>query len=412
MYLETKYILIFYFRTLLLLFGIYIFTMIFQAVKVNSLRYSDVANEVVVVRSKANKNGQPKLGSNDANIVSNTSLTIGNQDEVRHVAFLKVHKTASSTAQNIFLRFGNSRKLNFVLPHTKGESGWLNVISYNKSITETNVLLPPSGSHFDLLCCHVLYNRNAFEAVLPQDTVYIGIVREPISRFQSAVKWFSPGYILRLPGQHPLSTYSENPLKYDHNDPKQSQTNNRMAVEFDFPMEVFPGKSLNGSKEEIDKYLKKVDEEFRFIIISEFFEESVVYMRRLLKWSLRDILYTEKNASPKVTNMKKKLQERDGEKLRSFLYLDIALYEFALKRFHEQVAKEGEDFENEVKHFKEIRAQVNEYCKGNKNKPFSIGASPWNTKFEIDGHECTLYSKHEKDLIQKQRMRMYGTYDN
>ena len=46
------------------------------------------------------------------------------RQEVRHVDFLKVHKTTSSTAQNVFLRFGDSRKLTIILAkiHTHGES--------------------------------------------------------------------------------------------------------------------------------------------------------------------------------------------------------------------------------------------------------------------------------------------------
>ena len=49
------------------------------------------------------------------------------RQEVHHVAFLKVHKAASTTAQNVFLRFGDSRKLTFILAHTHGESRALNV---------------------------------------------------------------------------------------------------------------------------------------------------------------------------------------------------------------------------------------------------------------------------------------------
>ena len=334
--------------------------------------------------------------------------------EIRHLAFLKVHKTASSTAQNIFLRFGDARNLTFMLAHTHGESTWLNVISYVNSVTETNVVPPPEGTHYDVLCCHVIYNRNSFEKVLPDDTSYIGIVREPFSRFQSAIKYFSPNHIMNIQGDHPISVYAKNPIKYETDDPRKSMTNNRMAVEFGFPEALFPGKSSrNSSEKEIEAYLQKLDKEFSFIIISEMFDESMVYMKRLLGWSLKDVLYVEKNKSNPKFNPRKLVTEADNKLLSNFLYLDIALYDFATKRFDDQVAREGEDFLNELKYFKDVKEKVNAFCTEKSDKMhISFERSKWDSGFEVTKTDCKLFFMHEKDLIQKQRMRQYGTLDN
>lgn len=329
-----------------------------------------------------------------------------------HIAFLKVHKTASSTAQNVFLKYGDENNLTFVLAHTKGESGWLNVISYNNSVTKTNVVPPPRGKHFDLLCCHVIYNRKSFEAILPADTEYIGIVREPISRFQSAIKYFSPNFILRIPGKTPLSIYAKNPLAFEPTNPRNSQTNNRMATEFGFPTELFPGKELNGSQTEIDKYIAKLDKEFKFIIISEKFEESMVIMKRLLNWHTRNILYLDKNVGQKVTNTRKLLPTEDIEKIRKFLYLDTAIYDFAIKRFNKYVENAGKDFIDEVEDFKSLREKVITYCHHSKALSMLIQPTKWYEEFTVTKKDCQMFTKHEKDLIQKQRFRMYGVLEN
>lgn len=331
--------------------------------------------------------------------------------EVTHVAFLKVHKTASSTAQNVFLRFGDARNLSFILAHTKGESGWLNVISYNNTITKTNIVPAPPGRHFDILCNHVLYDRESFARVLPKDTVYIGIVREPISRFQSAVKYFSPGFILRLPGQTPLLEYSKNPLSYENAVPRRSQTNNRMAVEFGFPEKLFPGKELSESKSEINKYLAKLDKEFKLIIISERFDESMILMKRYLNWSVKDVLYMDQNVASQATNPRKLVPEEAKDPLRKFLHLDMALYKFAVDRFNKQVKAEGDDFQKEVTAFKALRATVVEFCKS-KKPMIVIEKSQWDDSFKLTKTDCAMYHRHEKDLIQKQRMKMYGTLNN
>lgn len=331
---------------------------------------------------------------------------------VTHIAFLKVHKTASSTAQNVFLKFGDENNLTFVLAHTKGESGWLNVISYNNSITRTNVVPPPPGKHFDLLCCHVIYDRQAFEAVLPPDTVYIGIVREPISRFKSAVKYFSPHFILKIPGKTPLSTYAKDPLSFEPADPKKSQTNNRMGVEFGFPAELFPGRQLNGSQPEIDAYISKLGKEFKFIIISEKFDESMIIMKRMLNWHTKNVLYLDKNVGGKITNTRKILPPEDEEKIRQFLYLDTAIYSFAMKRFNQYVDDAGEDFKKEVDDFKTVREKVINFCTKSKAGSVLIPGSAWYNEFTVTQTDCKMFTKHEKNLIQRQRFRMYGVLEN
>ena len=105
------------------------------------------------------------------------------KEEIRHLSFLKVHKTGKSASQNIFLRFGHSKNLTFALAHSKGgESGWPTVISFRNSITDQNVIPPPPGKTFEILCYHVTYNRTSFENILPKDTIYFGIVRRDLNR--------------------------------------------------------------------------------------------------------------------------------------------------------------------------------------------------------------------------------------
>ena len=331
--------------------------------------------------------------------------------EVRHVAFLKVHKTASSTAQNVFLRFGSERNLTFLLAHTQGESGWLNVISFNNSLTKDNIVPPPPGQHYDILCCHVIYNRGQFQKFMPKDTTLIGIVREPIKRFQSAVKYFIKSVINKIKGDHPLTKYAENPLAYEPTDPRESQTNNRMAVEFGFPLELFPGKSLDRSQKDIEKYLQRIDKEFKFIIISERFDESMVYMKRILHWKTKDILYIDQNVSKK-TNPKKVLQDKDKPRVSEFLYLDRVVYNFSLSRFEKQISAEGTDFVREVEHFRKVKGRVETFCNGGKETALTFERSKWSPQFIVTKAYCGLFSMHEKKFIQNLRYKMYGVLDN
>ena len=45
-------------------------------------------------------------------------------------------------------------------------------------------------SHIDMAADHIVYNKKEFHQVMPNDTVYISSLREPITQFKSMVNHF------------------------------------------------------------------------------------------------------------------------------------------------------------------------------------------------------------------------------
>ena len=45
-------------------------------------------------------------------------------------------------------------------------------------------------SHFDIAADHMIYNREEFRQVMPKDTVYLSLLREPVAQFKSGVNFF------------------------------------------------------------------------------------------------------------------------------------------------------------------------------------------------------------------------------
>ena len=45
-------------------------------------------------------------------------------------------------------------------------------------------------SHFDIAADHMIYNREEFQQVMPNDTVYVSSLREPVAQFKSAVNYY------------------------------------------------------------------------------------------------------------------------------------------------------------------------------------------------------------------------------
>ena len=353
---------------------------------------------IFVEQSKTNK-----ISTNSYYNTNHTNYSVSRK-RYNRVAFLKVHKAGSSTAQNIFLRYGESRNLTFVISkHRKGQ--YDNVISTVTSMNETNTLPPPPNKTFDVLCCHVLYNKETFDKYMPNDTAYIGIIREPFTHFLSTLNYFRSRNIFgKIKAENPVLVYLQDPEQYERGILRYySFTNNRMAVEFDFPESLF----TNYSNEESSSYLEKLDKEFELVIILEHFTESVVLMRRLLGWTIKDILYQKKNAARKdysfVDHTHRYLYER-------FAKLDYNLYNYFYKRLWDRIRMEGEYFHLELLYFRRLRKEVEDYCIYNKNRDvvYQVDASSWGDAFSVDASDCNFLKMFEPTFVNMIRKRQYG----
>ncbi|XP_045187552.1 galactose-3-O-sulfotransferase 2-like [Mercenaria mercenaria] len=331
--------------------------------------------------------------------------SIRNKLETTHVAFLKIHKTASTTVQNIFLRFGQSRNLTFILAHDKADLAEIdylpNVISVNKSLTEKNIVPPPSGKHYDMLCCHVIYNRDSFDRYLPQDTFYIGLVREPIERLESAFAFF--GHLKSTN----LSEYAKTPYLYHHY--VGSMTNNRMSFAFGFPLNLFLKNNSSNvterDKQSVKDFLVRIRSEFDLILIHERLNHSIILMKRMMNWHIRDVIYISRFSR---SRHKRTFLQSEKQSIKSYLYLDYLLYDFALKEFNRKVDRMSDDFHEEVNHFAQLVETVSLFCHAETMMSMHIPSSKWDGYFNVTKTDCDLYKKSEIGFIREIRMRQYG----
>ncbi|XP_067684332.1 galactose-3-O-sulfotransferase 2-like [Haliotis asinina] len=325
--------------------------------------------------------------------------------EVRHIAFLKVHKCASSTMLNIFYRFGYKRGLNFVLPI---QGNYLRMIHQKGLIS---VVPPPAMSGYDILCNHVTkFNREQFSRYLPPDSKYIAIVREPFQRMYSAFHYYRD--VLHFPiltkvgGLDPFKTYLNNITSLETMWGDHSYTNNKMARDFGFPTQDY--KNISKFK----TYLRTLDKQFHLVMVSEMFLESLVLLRRLLKWSMEDVIFLTIN----VHEHKQLTTDASSEKLEPFLALDRILYGHYVTRLKEQINEQGPDFQKELQYFKDVNSRVTDLCSANMttNKMLSFRTNEWHDDFTITLQDCDMLSKKEITFLnfvrskQTERVKTYG----
>ena len=323
------------------------------------------------------------------------------------IGFLKVHKAASTTVQAIFLRFGWKRNLTFVLPHEFNHFRFPNIISTYDPPHRNNTLPPPANKSFDILSHHVLYDKEAWDKVLPVGYALIGSVREPWDLFKSMINYMTPRYITRIKSKDKIATFLQHPLKYEPNYIELSWTNNRMSVEFG----VHPDIIITRDFKRFQDFLRKIDQDFDLVIIADLLDESLILLRRLLSWSLQDILYVSKNVRKLNGTAKYIPTKHILEKFKAHCAFDYLLYDFFKRKLQNQILVEGPLFSSEVKQFKEIRKTVENFCKTlQKDVSFvKVHRSEWNPEFLVDRKECGLLLKNEITFTQEIRKRQYGS---
>ena len=335
--------------------------------------------------------------------------------EIRQVVFAKVHKAASTTMQSILLRFAMTRNLSVLLPQ-RGP-----IISQGSAkIPRASVVPHPEGkTMFDVLCSHVLYDPREIANYFPDSAVRVAIIREPMEQALSALTYYGTKYpspelkaaLMKYP-QDPINGYLIHPEDFVSRNSRRKLThsyiNNRMSVDLGIDLQDFETSKRNKSKTET--FLRNLEEEFDLVLISNYFEESMILLRRYMHWPIKDVIYLKVNTAQQTEtdtpwNQAPILNATTKLSFRKWNIYDYELYEYFLPIFRKRINAEC-FFEEEVNAFKIILNKVKEYCSNtNGQASLQVPKGDWNDIFEVSKADCELMSMSEPDLVEKARIK-------
>ncbi len=182
-----------------------------------------------------------------------------------------------------------------------------------------------------------------WHTMLPQKSVYVTMLREPVDRVISSYYYIRRDSSHRLHGAirggaMGLEEYLEKRINIEANN-GQTRWLSGSSPE-----------SQSGLREDaFERAKENLENHFPVIGIQERFDESLILFRRMFAWG--KMYYSSRN----VTSSRPKRQAMTDRVLgliRDLNRMDIDLYEYATKRFNEAVLGEGASFESEVAHFK------------------------------------------------------------
>lgn len=310
---------------------------------------------------------ESKLNETLRYVLATTVLNEGKGDEEflkkpecvpqKNIAFIKTHKTASSTVTNILNRYADLRELTVALP-AMGDIRF----TWPRKFHWSNVdMMRLDGQPANILANHARYHRDQMNMIMEEDSKYITILRHPVSQFESSFYYFEFDKLLRLKNvSNPIEVFLAYPDEYLYNLTlllgDLPETMNLMQsgmiydLGYDF-MDLEPDDA-------IENILKKLEKEFAFVMIMEYFDESLVLMKNEFCWQFDDILYIKQNQRLKKINLTEGIKQR----IMRWNHADMMLYEHFNKTFWKKIATYGERFWSEVKEFKQRNSDFEKTC--------------------------------------------------
>ncbi|XP_002738540.1 galactose-3-O-sulfotransferase 2-like [Saccoglossus kowalevskii] len=338
--------------------------------------------------------------------VSSTETILNNFDtncnEVTRVVFIKTHKTASSTLASITQRFGYTRNLSFVVPSRYQIIS--NAYGFKRSMLNSTKYPPLNGGkHYDILTNHVGYDRHEMEAVIPNAT-YITILRHPVQQLVSAFSYFAWGKAIgRYRGRNTnlITAFMEIPELVQRRQLKLWwQSHNGQLYDFGFRTQY----GNNEMDDLVHKYIEILDKEMDLVLITEYFDESLLIMKKQLCWSMDDILYISKGlgASHHI------ITQQTRDKILNWNRGDLLFYQHFNRTLWEKIIAYGPTFEKDLQEFRDKLEELRKLCvdpstmdtEDSREKKYILKSNPSNrcSFFFFDDMSFT-------DLIRNKQMK-------
>eukprot|EP00092_Neocalanus_flemingeri_P001950 GFUD01002081.1.p1 GENE.GFUD01002081.1~~GFUD01002081.1.p1 ORF type:complete len:386 (+),score=88.88 GFUD01002081.1:41-1198(+) len=224
-----------------------------------------------------------------------------------NIVYLKTHKCASSSMQNIFLRFGERNNLIFVLPIQVGNYLGDGASKFSQSM----VAAEPKQNN--ILCLHTRYNRKEMDVVMEDDTVYVTMLRDPIEVFESQWTFYGlQGHYGMTIDQFVLAPKTGKLGKRFFSRQGQNQ------MLWDLGLDEVENEELVRQK------MNEVALEFDLVMIAEYFDESLVLMKETLGWDYEDVTSLKLNG--RKEGSRETLNETTKTNLKEYLKFDYMLY--------------------------------------------------------------------------------------
>lgn len=190
--------------------------------------------------------------------------------------------------------------------------------------------VPERARRVSSLSCSV---SKQVQKVMPKGTFYFSILRNPIFQLESSFIYYK-NHVPAFQGAKSLNVFLASPWSYYNESLGLRNVYARNNMWFDL------GFDNNAPAEEsyVRARLADVEQRFQLVLIAEYFDESMVLLRHLLRWRLDDVVSFRLNSRSQrsITSLTPESQER----VKRWCALDWRLYQHFNRTFWFRVGAE------------------------------------------------------------------------
>lgn len=335
--------------------------------------------------------------------LSEVERAVQQKPERTNIFFLKAHKCASSTVQNLLLRFGQQRGLSFVLPTSNNYIG--NPDPFNARMIDESLTLP--AGKYNIFAHHSRYNTDEVRSVMYDNAAFITILRHPAQVYESIFSYYKFQKVFNVTFKDLLS-HPEYIKKINRRYFKRIGFN-QMSFDLGFDEEDF------NSSSRVAEFVEKIDTEFDLVMMSEWMEASLILLADLMNWPLDNVMSLKLNSRPPeaVYTMTK----AEEKQLLNLNDVDNVLYTYFLNKFVQRIKDYGEErMKADIEKLLHLNSQLQFRCVESVNMKGYGNTQAYKLRDESD-RLCVYAAKNElpftEDLrtIQRQRVQVIKNLD-
>jgi len=232
---------------------------------------------------------------------------------------------------------------------------------------------------------------------MPEDTFYFSIMRHPVTMFESSYMYYKSIQAFSSTGtvedflDHGWRNYNPSAANNQH-------ARNNLAFDFGFNNNISP--NATDLEEQAQVAVVAIERDFHLILISEYFDESMVLLKHMMCWSLDDVVSFKLNSR---SEQSRRTPLPDiADKILVWNALDWRLYVHFNATFWRKVDTMlgREEMSREVRRLRQLRIELQDVClqegapvnpqhiKDKSLKPFQYGIAViqgYNLKPDLDG---------------------------
>ncbi|XP_070531575.1 uncharacterized protein [Ptychodera flava] len=316
-------------------------------------------------------------GVYDAASMANLSEFAESCSKVNNIAYVFNRKTGSTTLVTLIDRFaktgafplqtkvihheGKGYRGTMVLYHVNGENRPNSTLPALGIKRQNRIHMSREGGTLNIAADSEARIQCRLKS---PDTILVTIIREPSAHFESVFGFFNLGkYIsLKNPSRKikggKLDEFLRKPEYYRDQILSRAKGAFWAIARNSQAWHLGLDHKDHENPDVVDKYIKILSQELDFILVTEYYDHSLILLKRIMCWKMDDILYIARRVRSKRVPLSNDVQQ----KIYKWNSIDVKIYDMFNKTLWRKIAQYGPEFDKDLKEFRLIKATVTEEC--------------------------------------------------